>query len=129
MSIKLTFKADTTSNGNAVKVATINATLLRLSDTEFSYSNADGETIKYKLADVKFTDNAGVQHKKNALVVYQASYEQGMEVGETYLGRVQLSEGRKPWATLSSYVSGDTFSEADFEDVAVEDAVDAINIQ
>jgi len=130
MAVKLTFKVDKTTNGNTVKVATISGTLNRLSDNSWSYQNADGDTINYKLADIKFTDNAGTKHTVSNVVVYEASYEQGMEKGSTYLGRIQRgvnADGsvRKPWITLSSYEAGCVLSEADFED---EEILDEVNI-
>ena len=132
MGIKLTFKVDQTTNGNTVKVATISGTLKRLSEKVFSYSNASGEEFNYKLADIAFTDNAGAKHNTSQVVVYEASYEQGMEVGGTYLGRIQRGVNkdgsiRKPWTTLSSYEAGSALSEADFEDEEILDEV-SINV-
>ena len=82
------------------------------------------------MADIAFTDNVGAKHNTSQVVVYEASYEQGMEVGGTYLGRIQRgvnSDGsiRKPWVTLSSYEAGSALSEADFED---EEILDEVNI-
>jgi hypothetical protein len=128
--IMLTWKLETTTGGNQVKNATIVGTLLRLSETVFSYDNASGDTLNYKLADIQFTDNNGVSFKKQGVVVYESSYSQGMELGENYLGRISRGtnedgSARKPWATLSSYVAGDSFSEADF---AEEEILDEITV-
>ena len=125
----LTFKDDVTSNGNRIKVATINGELVRLSEQDFSYENANGETITYKLGTAKFTDDEGTTFQKSGFVVYQASYEQGMEVGEKYLGSIQLSQGRKPWASLSAFVADGGFSEADFADVVWDDVPESISLK
>jgi hypothetical protein len=122
--IALLFKEETTPSGNVQKVANIKATLVRLSDKEFSYANADGETLTYKLATIKFSDANDNSHTKADVVVYNTSYEQGMEVGETYLGKVSRSKNadgtaRKPWYTLSSLVVASENSDEDFEEVEV----------
>ena len=122
--IALLFKEETTPSGNVQKVANIKATLVRLSDKEFSYANADGETLTYKLATIKFSDVNDNSHTKADVVVYNTSYEQGMEVGETYLGKVSRSKNadgtaRKPWYTLSSLVVASENSDEDFEEVEV----------
>lgn len=125
----LTFKDGVTSNGNRIKTATINGELIRLSEQDFSYENASGETITYKLATVKFSDDENKEFTKSGFVVYKASYEQGMEIGEKYLGSLQLSQGRKPWASLSAFVADGGFSEADFADVVWDDVPESISIK
>jgi hypothetical protein len=126
--IALVFKEETTPNGNVQKVANIKATLVRLSDRDFSYNNSNGETLTYKLATIKFTDENGNSHTKSDIVVYSTSYEQGMEVGETYLGKVSRSRNadgspRKPWYTLSSLVVASENSDDDFEEVEVSEEI------
>lgn len=125
----LTFKDEVTTNGNRIKTATINGELVRVSEQEFSYENGVGETITYKLGTAKFTDDEGVVHQKSGFVIYQVSYEQGMEIGEKYLGSIQLSKGRKPWASLSSFVADGSFSEADFADVVWDDVPESISLK
>jgi hypothetical protein len=126
--IALLFKEETTPSGNVQKVANIKATLVRLSDKEFSYNNSNGETLTYKLATITFTDENGNSHTKSDIVVYSTSYEQGMEVGETYLGKVSRSRNadgspRKPWYTLSSLVVASENSDDDFEEVEVSEEI------
>jgi hypothetical protein len=52
-----------------------------------------------------------------------------MEVGEKYLGSIQLSQGRKPWASLSAFVADGGFSEADFADVVWDDVPESISLK
>jgi hypothetical protein len=126
--IALVFKEETTPSGNVQKVANIKATLVRLSDKEFTYTNGNGDTLTYKLATIRFTDDNGNSHTKADIVVYSTSYEQGMEVGETYLGKVSRSKNadgtaRKPWYTLSSLVVASENSDDDFEEVEVSEEI------
>jgi hypothetical protein len=126
--IALVFKEETTPSGNVQKVANIKATLVRLSDKEFTYTNGNGDTLTYKLATIRFTDDNGNSHTKADIVVYSTSYEQGMEVGETYLGKVSRSKNadgtaRKPWYTLSSLVVASENSDEDFEDVEISEEI------
>ena len=50
--ISLKFVAETTPSGNLQNVANIKAELQRLSEKEFSYVNASGEELTYKLATI-----------------------------------------------------------------------------
>lgn len=122
--VVLKFKEETTPNGNVVKNATFAGTLLRMSDKVFPYTNASGTVINYKLADVRYTDAVGTTHVEPSVKVYEASYEQGMEVGESYLGRVTRSKNadgtaRSPWFTLYSVVVGVNSTDDDFEEYEV----------
>lgn len=124
MAISLKFKAEKTISGNDVLVANIKGTLLNVSKNTFSYENGNGETITYRLATVKFTDEKGVNHTKEGFVIYENSFEKGMEVGNTYLGRITRStnadgSARKPWSTLYSLPAGESLSDDDFENVEV----------
>lgn len=126
--IALVFKEETTPSGNVQKVANIKATLNRLSEKEFSYNNGNGDTLTYKLATITFSDDNGNNHTKSDIVVYNTSYEQGMEIGQTYLGKVSRSKNadgtaRKPWYTLSSLVVASENSDEDFEDVEVSEEI------
>jgi len=126
MSITLKFKEEVSANGNVSKVANFKGTLNRLSEKEFSYSNASNELITYKLATVTFTDFAGASHTRENVVVFDTSYDKGMEVGSTYLGKISRStnadgSARKPWVTLSSLVSGVDFADDEFEDAVIEE--------
>ena len=82
--VVLKFKEETTPSGNVVKNASFAGTLLRLSEKVWPYTNAEGKELLYKLADVRYTDAVGTTHVEPSVKVYEASYEQGMEVGETY---------------------------------------------
>jgi hypothetical protein len=120
----LKFKQETTENGNVVRVANIAGTLKRLSEKVFDYTNAEGTVISYKLATIQFNDLAGTTFTEQNVKVYEASYEQGMEEGETYLGRIQRSKNadgssRKPWVTLYSAVVCTEMSDDDFEDAEI----------
>lgn len=122
--IVLKFKEETTPNGNVVKNATFAGTLLRMSDKVFDYTNADGVVINYKLADVRYADALGTTHVEPNVHVYEASYEQGMEVGESYLGRVTRSKNadgtaRSPWYNLYSVIVGVRSTDDDFEEYEV----------
>lgn len=123
--VVLSFKDEETVNGNAVKTANIKGTLKRLSEKVFEYANGAGETIRYKLATIAFKDLNDTTHVRENVVVYESSYEQGMEVGTTYLGRITRSKNadgtaRKPWVTLYSAVAGEDFSDDDFAELPVE---------
>lgn len=123
--VVLSFKDEETLNGNAVKTANIKGTLKRLSEKVFEYANGSGETIRYKLATIAFKDLKDTTHVRENVVVYESSYEQGMEVGTTYLGRITRSKNadgtaRKPWVTLYSAVAGEDFSDDDFAELPVE---------
>lgn len=124
--IALTWKSETSQEGNVSNVANIKATLKRLSEKEFTYANKHGEELTYKLATVVFADKNGVNHVREGVVCYDTSYSQGMEVGMTYLGKISRSSNadgsaRKPWVTLSSLAAGVDFADDDFEDVVVEE--------
>jgi hypothetical protein len=125
--VALKFKERVTEAGNTVVEAAINAKLLRMSDKFFDYVNAKGETIEYKLATVEFKDLNGTTQRPSNVHVYKTSVEEGMSVGGTYLGKVQLSQNadgsnRTPWWTISSLVVGADFSYDDFE-IIMDDAV------
>ena len=118
--VELKFKRRVTEGGNQVVEAAINAKLLRISDRFFTYVNGKGNSIEYKLATVEFKDLNGVTQRPSDVHVYKASVEEGMEVGGTYLGKVQLSENpdgspRDPWWTLSSLATGNRFTNNDFK--------------
>ena len=122
--VVLKFKEETTENGNAVKVANIKGTLKRLSEKDFAYVNKHGEELTYKLATITFPDANGTVHTRENVVVYNTSFEKGMELGATYLGKISRSTNadgtaRKPWVTLSSLESGVDFQDDDFEEVEV----------
>lgn len=122
--VVLKFKEETTPNGNVVKNASFAGTLLRMSEKVFDYTNADGVVINFKLADVRFTDAVGTSHVEPNVHVYEASFEQGMEVGETYLGKVTRSKNadgtaRSPWFNLYSVVVGVRSTDDDFEEYEV----------
>lgn len=125
MGIKLSFVEKTTSKGNVVKVAKVKGTLKRLSDQVFSYQ-AEGENgpelVEYKLANIEFTDLNNNKFNADQVHVYKKSYEQGMSIGETYLGSVTRSQDangnpRQPWWTLSSLPIGATITDSDFDEV------------
>jgi hypothetical protein len=122
--VVLKFKEETTPSGNVVKNASFAGTLLRLSEKVWPYTNAEGKELFYKLADVRYADTVGTTHVEPSVKVYEASYEQGMEVGETYLGRVTRSKNadgsaRSPWFTLSSLVVAVNSTDDDFEEYEV----------
>ena len=124
--IKLKFKAEETKNGNKQFVANYKGTLSRLSDQDFSYVNGSGETVNYKLATVSFNDLDGVKHTLDSVVVYATSLSKGMELGQTYLGRISRSfnadgTARKPWVALYSAVAGKEISDADFDAIVLEE--------
>lgn len=124
--IKLKFKADETKNGNKQFVANYKGTLSRLSEQDFSYVNGSGETVNYKLATVSFNDLDGVKHTLDSVVVYATSLAKGMELGQTYLGRISRSfnadgSARKPWVALYSAVAGKEISDADFDAIVLEE--------
>ena len=122
--VVLKFKEETTPSGNVVKNASFAGTLLRLSEKVWPYTNAEGKEVFYKLADVRYADSVGTTHVEPSVKVYEASYEQGMEVGETYLGRVTRSKNadgsaRSPWFTLSALVVAVNSTDDDFEEYEV----------
>lgn len=124
MSILLKWKQETTPAGNHVTVANVKATLLSVSKNTFSYSNAEGTEINYRLATVKFSDERGTVHTKDGFVIYETSFEKGMEPGMTYLGRITRSKNadgsaRKPWSTLYSVVAAESITDDEFEEVAI----------
>ena len=98
------------------------------SPREFSYVNSAGDTLVYRLATIKFVDNNGNSFTRENVVVYNTSYEQGMEIGETYLGKISRSKNadgtaRKPWYSLSSLVVAGENSDDDFEDVEISEEI------
>jgi len=124
--IKLKFKAEETKNGNKQFVANYKGTLSRLSEQDFSYVNGAGDTVNYKLATVSFNDLDGVKHTLDSVVVYATSLGKGMELGQTYLGRISRSfnadgTARKPWVALYSAVAGKEISDADFDAIVLEE--------
>jgi hypothetical protein len=126
--ISLKFVEQVTPNGNVQHVANIKATLVRLSEKDFTYTNGAGETLTYKLATIKFVDNNDVSFTRENVVVYNTSYEQGMEIGETYLGKVSRSKNadgtaRKPWYSLSSLVVAGENSDDDFEEIEISEEI------
>jgi len=124
--IKLKFKAEETKNGNKQFVANYKGALSRLSEQDFSYVNGAGDTVNYKLATVSFNDLDGVKHTLDSVVVYATSLSKGMELGQTYLGRISRSfnadgTARKPWVALYSAVAGKEISDADFDAIVLEE--------
>jgi len=124
--ITLKFKEETSPSGRVSNVANASAILKRLSDDVpgkglFAYVNGAGETINYRLATVQFTDDLGVKHFKDSVVVYEKSYTKGMEIGACYLMKITLATeknddgtSRRPWVTLSSALVGEAFSADEF---------------
>jgi hypothetical protein len=125
MGIALKFVEKTTTKGNVFKEAKIKGTLKRLSPNVFSYDvdTEDGvDKVEYKLATIEFLDENKTKHVATNVHVYKSSYEQGMEVGETYLGSVSRSKNadgtpRSPWWALSSLVIGAEITDDMFEEV------------
>jgi hypothetical protein len=121
--IKLKFVEETTSLGNVVKNANITAKLLSISEKVFEYVSPETkDTVFYKLATISFKDLNGVECSTSTCVVYETSYNKGMEIGQSYLGKITLSDAlnedgtkRKPWIMLSSFVKGEELSFDDFE--------------
>lgn len=129
--IKLDWKESISENGNVSYVSNINGTLKRLTTinpktgSPFSYQNASGKTIEHGLATVSFVDKAGASHTIQNVVVFQKSIDQGMEVGETYLGQISRSfnedgTARLPWTTLSSAQTGVTLADNMFGELELE---------
>ena len=121
----LKWKEETTSNGNVVKVANIAGTLQRLSEKSWPYTNSEGTVHNYKLATVTYPDYFGTIVTEENVKVYEASYSQGMEKGQTYLGKVQRGTNadgtaRSPWVTLFSAVVGTSLTDDEYGDVELE---------
>jgi hypothetical protein len=121
----LKWKDETTPAGNVVKVANISGTLNRMSEQSWPYTNSEGTVINYKLATITYPDYFGTLVTEENVKVYEASYSQGMEKGQTYLGRVQRGKNadgtaRSPWVTLYSAVVGTSLSDDDYGDVELE---------
>ena len=121
----LKWKDETTPAGNVVKVANISGTLNRMSEQSWPYTNSEGTVINYKLATITYPDYFGTLVTEENVKVYEASYSQGMEKGQTYLGRVQRgthADGtkRNPWVTLYSAVVGTSLSDDDYGDAELE---------
>ena len=121
--IKLKFVEETTSLGNVVKNANITGKLLSISEKVFDYVSPETkDDVFYKLATMSFKDLNNEEFTTSKCVIYQTSYEKGMEIGQSYLGKITLSDAlnedgtkRAPWIMLSSYVKGEELSFDDFE--------------
>lgn len=118
--VELKFKERVTEAGNTKVEASFHGKLLRMSPQFFSYQNADGEEIKYKLATVEFVDLNSITYRVPNVHVYETSVEQGMLAGETYLGKCEMNVDDKgnlsnPWWSLSSLLIGDTLTASDFK--------------
>jgi hypothetical protein len=121
----LKWKDETTPAGNVVKVANISGTLNRMSEQSWPYTNSEGTVINYKLATITYPDYFGTLVTEENVKVYEKSYSQGMEKGQTYLGRVQRGTNadgtkRNPWVTLYSAVVGTSLSDDDYGDAELE---------
>jgi hypothetical protein len=121
----LKWKEETTPAGNVVKVANISGTLKRISELSWPYTNSEGTVINYKLATITYPDYFGTLVTEENVKVYEKSYSQGMEQGQTYLGRVQRGTNadgtkRNPWVTLYSAVVGTSLSDDDYGDAELE---------
>ena len=121
----LKWKEETTPAGNVVKVANISGTLNRMSEQSWPYTNSEGTVINYKLATITYPDYFGTLVTEENVKVYEKSYSQGMEKGQTYLGRVQRGTNadgtkRNPWVTLYSAVVGTSLSDDDYGDAELE---------
>jgi len=81
--VELKFKERVTEAGNIKVEASYHGKLLRMSPQFFSYQNADGEEIKYKLATVEFVDVSNTTYRIPNVHAYEKAVEQGMLVGET----------------------------------------------
>jgi hypothetical protein len=121
--IKLKFVEETTSLGNVVSNANISGKLLSISDKVFEYvSPVTKDTVFYKLATMSFKDLNGDETTTDRCVIYETSYDKGMELGKNYLGKITLNKEpnedgsrRQPWIMLSSFVKGQEISFDDFE--------------
>ena len=121
----LKWKEETTPAGNVVKVANISGTLQRISEQSWPYTNSEGKVLNYKLATVTYNDYFGTLVTEENVKVYEASYTQGMEKGQTYLGKVQRGTNadgtaRSPWVTLFSAVVGTSLTDDEYGDVELE---------
>ena len=121
----LKWKEQTTPAGNVVKVANISGTLQRLSEKSWPYTNSEGTVLNYKLATITYNDYFGTLVTEENVKVYEASYTQGMEAGQTYLGKVQRGTNadgtaRSPWVTLFSAVVGTSLTDDEYGDVELE---------
>ena len=129
--IKLKWKLETTPNGREVRVSSFVGTLLNVSKNMFSYVNKDKETLNYHLATVSFKDMKDEEYTTDQVVIYDTSFDKGMQVGSTYLGKITqgledlvdeetgVISKPKPWIMLSSFVKGQelSFNSFDFSDM------------
>ncbi len=129
--IKLKWKLETTPNGREVRVSSFVGTLLNVSKNMFSYVNKDKETLNYHLATVSFKDMNDQEITTDQVVIYDTSFDKGMQVGSTYLGKITqgledlvdeetgVISKPKPWIMLSSFVKGQelSFNSFDFSDM------------
>lgn len=129
--IKLKWKLETTPNGREVRVSSFVGTLLNISKNNFSYVNKDKETLNYYLGTVSFKDMNDQIITTDQVVIYNTSFDNGMQVGNTYLGKITqgledlvdeetgIVSKPKPWIMLSSFVKGQelSFNSFDFSDM------------
>ncbi len=129
--IKLKWKLETTPNGREVRVSSFVGTLLNVSKNMFSYVNKDKETLNYHLSTVSFKDMNDQEITTDQVVIYDTSFDKGMQVGSTYLGKITqgledlvdeetgVISKPKPWIMLSSFVKGQelSFNSFDFSDM------------
>lgn len=129
--IKLKWKLETTTNGREVRVSSFVGTLLNVSKNMFSYVNKDKETLNYYLGTVSFKDMNDQIITTDKAVIYDTSFDKGMQVGNIYLGKITqgfedlvdeetgVISKPKPWVMLSSFVKGEelSFNSFDFSDM------------
>lgn len=129
--IKLKWKLETTTNGREVRVSSFVGTLLNVSKNMFSYVNKDKETLNYYLGTVSFKDMNDQIITTDKAVIYDTSFDKGMQVGSIYLGKITqgfedlvdeetgVISKPKPWVMLSSFVKGEelSFNSFDFSDM------------
>lgn len=129
--IKLKWKLETTTNGREVRVSSFVGTLLNVSKNMFSYVNKDKETLNYYLGTVSFKDMNDQIITTDKAVIYDTSFDKGMQVGGIYLGKITqgfedlvdeetgVISKPKPWVMLSSFVKGEelSFNSFDFSDM------------
>jgi len=68
------------------------ATLLSVSQNALERTNGNGETKKFRVASIRFTDAEGEVQETSA-VINEANYAYGMETGKDYLATARPDTG------------------------------------
>jgi hypothetical protein len=106
---KFDFKAETTPKGEKVLTADFSAELVSVAKEPTKNINGVG----FYPATISFLNEKDETVKRSGLI-YEANYNHGMSVGNTYLAKVVKQQGKLPLIIVSHLDRAGTSTDSDF---------------